>query len=324
LAEWFCEHGIGENRAALIEGDVILEAAIERPGELRAGSVVTGRLREIPIPGRRGLVEAGAHWLFVEPLPAQLTQGQEVRVEVTREAIAEPGHVKRAKGRITEDEEREGPSLAERLGRYRRLQPTGQDLFQQAGWGELIEEAVSGRIAFPGGELRMSLTPAMTLLDVDGWLPPEQLAVGGAEAAGQAIRRLDVTGSIGIDLPTLPKAERQRAAAALDAVLPQPFERTAVNGFGFLQLVRRRRRPSIPELLRDDPIGGAARMLLRQAERVPGAGARELIGAPAVIALLADRQDWRDELARRTGAAIRLRADPAATTWGGHVQAVPH
>src|SRR3546814_19771129 len=97
-------------------------------------------------------------------------------------------------------------------------------------------------IGFAGGALRISLTPAMTLIDIDGDLPPAELARTGAEAAGAAIRRLDITGSIGIDLPTMgSKAERQNAAEALDAALPPPFERTALNGFGFMQRSEARR-----------------------------------------------------------------------------------
>ena len=37
----------------------------------------------------------------------------------------------------------------------------------------------------------------------------------------------------------------------VDAILPQPFERTAVNGFGFLQIVRPRRHASLFELAAD-------------------------------------------------------------------------
>jgi hypothetical protein len=322
LAEWLYEEGIGENRAILVEDEEILVAAIELPGELRCGSVVAGRLARIAIPGRRGIVATGRGEVMVEPLPKALTEGQSVRVEIVREPIAEPGKAKFAKGRITDSEEKEGPSLAQRIGAPPPLRPIGPDRFHQAGWSELIDEALGTPIDFAGGELRMSLTPAMTLFDVDGFLPPFELAVGGAEAAALAIRRMDIGGSIGIDLPTLAsREERLRAAAALDAALPQPFERTAVNGFGFLQVVRRRERRSLPELIQWDEVGAAARGLLRTAERA--IGACELAAAPAVIARLRSSPDWLDTLARRIGGPVGLREEPGFTTWQNRVHARP-
>jgi hypothetical protein len=322
LAEWLYEEGIGENRAILVEDDEILVAAIELPGELRCGSVLTGRLVRIAIPGRRGIVATDQGEVMVEPLPAVLTEGQKVRVEIVREPIAEPGHPKFAKGRITEADEKEGPGLAQRIGSPRPLRPLGPDLFHECGWSELIDEALGEAIDFAGGELRMSLTPAMTLFDVDGFLPPVELAIAGAEAAASAIRRLDIGGSIGIDLPTVPSREdRLRAVAALDAVLPQPFERTAVNGFGFLQVIRRRERRSLPELIQWDPVGAAARDLLRTAER--GIGACELAAAPAVIARLRATPDWLETLARRIGGRIALREEPSFTTWQSRVHVKP-
>jgi hypothetical protein len=324
LAEWLYEAGIGEDRAILVEDGEILVAAIELPGEMRSGSVLGGRLAAIPIPGRRGIVETEQGPVMVEPLPPGLAEGRKVRVEIVREPIAEPGKPKFARGRITEAEEKEGPSLAERIGAPAPLGPHGPDRFEEAGWSELIDEALGGEIDFPGGELRMTLTPAMTLFDVDGFLPPVELAVAGGEAAAKAIRRLDIGGSIGIDLPTLPsRADRLRAVTALDAILPRPFERTAVNGFGFLQIVRRRERRSLPELLQWDEAGGAARALLRDAERHPGVGPRELVAAPAVIARLREKPDWLDALARRIGAPVALREEPRFTTWQGHVHAQP-
>ncbi|MEA3049250.1 MAG: hypothetical protein QOG84_1086 [Sphingomonadales bacterium] len=324
MAEWLYEAGIGENRAILVEGGEILMAAIELPGEMRCGSVLSGRLVAIPIPGRRGIVETEQRQVMVEPLPPSLTEGQSVRVEIVREPIAEPGSPKFAKGRITDAEEQEGLGLAERIGGPARLAPLDPDRFEEAGWSELIDEAIGEDIDFPGGKLRMSLTPAMTLFDVDGFLPPAELAIAGAEAAAKAIRRLDIGGSIGIDLPTMPsRADRLRAVAALDAVLPRPFERTAVNGFGFLQIVRRRERRSLPELLQWDESGGAARALLRRAERHQGVGPRELVAAPAVIARLREKPDWLEALARRIGAPVALREEPRLTTWQGHVHAQP-
>jgi hypothetical protein len=325
LAEWLYEEGIGENRAILVDGSNILEAEIELPGELRAGAVVEGRPTRILIPGRRGVVttEAGEE-ILVEPLPPALSQGRAARVEILREAIAEPGRPKMGKGRITDEPVREGATLAERISPCTRLRPHDPDRFEEAGWSELLEEALSGEIAFAGGALRMSLTPAMSLFDVDGSLPREALAIAGAEAAARAIRRFGIGGSIGIDLPTLPgRGERQRAAAAFDALLPPPFERTAVNGFGFLQVIRPRRRSSLPERLRLDPVDAAARALLRRAERHQGAGERTLVAAPAVAARIEANSAWMSELSRRLGAPVRLQAEPAFTTFAFDVRGLP-
>lgn len=322
MAEWLYEEGIGENRAILVEDEDIIAAAIELPGEVRCGSVLAGRLVHIAIPGRRGIVATDQGEVMVEPLPKGLTEGQKLRVEIVREPIAEPGKAKFAKGRITDAEEKEGPSLAERIGSPPPLRPLGPDLFYEAGWDEVIGESIEGVIDFGGGELRMSLTPAMTLFDVDGFLPPFELALAGAEAAAYAIRRLDIGGSIGIDLPTVAaREERLRIVAALDAVLPRPFERTAVNGFGFLQVVRRRERRSIPELIQWDAAGAAARDLLRTAERV--VGGCELAAAPEVIARLRAEPGWLETLARRIGGPVALREEPSFTTWRSHVHVKP-
>ncbi|HMJ93840.1 MAG TPA: ribonuclease [Allosphingosinicella sp.] len=321
MAEWLYEQGIGENRAILVEDGAIVEAAIELPGALSPGTIVEGRLTAILVPGRRGIVRIGSEEALIEPLPSGLTEGQRLKVEIVREAIGEEGRPKSARCRLSDADPRPGPGLTERIGAFSRHDGTGADRFEQAGWSELLEEAASGEIAFPGGALRMNLTPAMTLFDVDGALAPAELAAAGAEAAGRAIRRLGISGSIGIDLPTLAgRAERQRPAAALDAVLPQPFERTAVNGFGFLQVVRRRERASLPELLRSDPIGAAARALLRKAERAGGAGERILTAAPAVIARIEANPAWIAELERRTGAPAILRAEKGLAISAGHAQ----
>jgi hypothetical protein len=326
LAEWLIEEGIGETRAVLVEQGVIVEALIALPETVPVGSVLEGRLTRILVKGRRGLVAlASGEESILEGLPAHLTEGQTVRVEIVRDPIPEAGRAKRALCRFTEEALRSGPRLAERLTGAVAHRAPGSDRFEAAGWSELLEEAMSGEIAFPGGALRMSVTPAMTLFDVDGTLPPPALAVAGAEAAGHAIRRFGIGGSIGIDLPTLTsKAERQAAAAALDATLPPPFERTAVNGFGFLQVVRRRERVSLPELLQSDPVGAAARALLRRAEWSGGVGGRVIHAAPAVIARIEARPEWTAELARRVGAPVALRAEPDLAISGGHVHSRHH
>jgi len=325
LPRWIYEGGIGENRAILVENDQIIEAALEWGSGAQAGSVLEARLISIVIPGRRGIISlTGGEEGFLEPLPASLTEGRVLHVEVVREAIPEAGPAKLAKVRVSEAPLQQGPPLRERIGSSGfgviDARSGGDDSLERSGWSELLESAASGDIAFEGGALRMSLTPAMTLFDVDGFLPPAALATAGARAAGQAIRRFGITGSIGIDLPTLPsRTDRQAAAAALDAVLLQPFERTAVNGFGFLQVVRKRERASIPELLQGDPVGAAARALLRRAERTSGSGERTITAAPAVLQAI--REDWRGELERRIGAPVALRPDASLAISAGHVQA---
>lgn len=317
MGGWLSEEGIGEHRAVLIEGGVIVEALIELPGQHGPGAIVSAKLVKVQQPGRRGLVrlEDGAEALLT-PIPPGVTEGATLNVEIVREPLPETGRLKRAKVRPADASPRPASTLAARLSA--KPHPlTGPDLFEQAGWSELIESALTGAIAFPGGSLQMNLTPAMILFDVDGMLEPAALAIAGARAAGQAIRRFGLGGSIGIDLPTLAaKAERLAAAEALDAMLPQPFERTAVNGFGFLQVIRRRDRRSIPEIVQADPVGAAARALLRRAERA-GPGPLTLTAAPDLIARITP--EWRTALERRTGGALALREDAALAISAGHV-----
>ena len=302
MAEWLYEAGIGEDRAALVEQGRVVEAAIELPGRLRLGSVARARL--VDRTGRVRL-DDGVEALLA-PVPAGLTEGAALTVRITREAIPEPGRPKPPRAVAADEAPAPGPSLRDRIeGPHlvRTLLPHQPDLLEEAGWSELLDEAKRGEIAFPGGALRLSPTPAMTLFDVDGPPPLGVLALAGARAAARTIRRLGIGGSIGVDFPTLAgKAERQAVAAAIDAELPQPFERTAVNGFGFLQIVRSRPRASLPELLRADPVGAAARALLRRIEREPpGAPSRYRV-APATLARI-EAEGWDAELVRRTGRA---------------------
>lgn len=133
----------------------------------------------------------------------------------------------------------------------------------------------------------------MTVIDVDGALPPHALACQGAKAAAQAIRKFDIGGSTVIDLPSLSaRAERQSAAEAFDSGLPKPFERTAINGFGLLQLVRRRVRPSLLEYAQYEGPATAARALRATAEHVHGKGKRLIAAHPAIIAQFAAHAEW--------------------------------
>ncbi|SOB80849.1 hypothetical protein SAMN06297144_1268 [Sphingomonas guangdongensis] len=319
MAEWWVEHGIGETRAALIEGDRILEARVLPDGDLRAGTLIDARL-VVRWPDRnQGIVAWDGGEAIVAPLPAGVTQGALTRVEIVRPAIGETGKPKRARARPPRGEASPDPAVP---ADARVLRHTDTDVLEAAGWSELLEQAATGHVDFTGGSLDVALTSAMTLIDVDGTLAPAALALAGARAGAEAIRRLDLAGSIGMDLPDAgDKATRLAVAAVVDAAMPLPFERTAVNGFGFLQIVRPRRRRSLPELYAMERPLAEARALLRQAERATGAGERTLVAAPAVIAALEERPAWLQTLAARIGAPVALRADPARAISAGHVQA---
>ena len=322
MPEWLVERGIGETRAVLVEGGKIVEARIELDGSVPAGSIVEGRLTSVGSGGRNAVVaaEGGTEYLLPHGAPGA-TEGATISIEVTREAIPGSEPWKRALAKLTDRAIETLPPLAERLGGRAVAFPSVSDTLGTLGWNDLIDEARTGVVAFAGSELRISLTPAMTLIDVDGHLPPQELAVLGAGEAAKAIRRLDIGGSVGIDLPTASsKASRQDAAASIDATLTQPFERTAVNGFGFVQIVRPRLRASLVELARDRaPF--EARAFLRRATFEPP-GPRRLVAHPAVIAMLQARKDWIDTLARQLGGAVELRGDPALPMSGGYAEAL--
>jgi len=327
LPEWIVEKGIGERRAALVENGQIVEARIELDGTVPAGTILEARLVQTGNGGRNGIARAECGTDYLLPhVPKDIAEGAEFNIEVTRPALSGPEPWKRPLAKATRNERRRPQSMAERLRSaghpVRKLAfPAPRDELAELGWNELIDEARGGLVQFPGGSLGLFLTPAMALIDVDGTLSASELAIAGARAAAEAIRRLDIGGSIGIDLPTARGKEARSAAAdAIDAILPQPFERTAVNGFGFLQIVRPRRHASLLELAQDRP-AFEARALLRRAafER---AGPISLVAAPAVIAAIESKPTWIEQLARQVGGGVTLRADAKLPIHGGYAQAL--
>lgn len=300
MPEWVVEEGIGETRAALVENGEIIEARVRRDGVTPAGTILEAKLVAV---APRVTVEAGGEQFLLPRGVSGVSEGGRLVVEVTREALGGAEPWKRGLARRTDEEPRPAPSLADGVRG------------EIEGWDDLLEEARSGIIRFDGGELRIEPTAAMTMIDIDGWLVPDKLAQMGAWAAARAIRRLDIGGPVGIDFPT-PKDRDQRKAIdqILDDYLPKPFEKTAINGFGFVQVVRPRSRASLVELA-GDRAAFEARALLRLAER--STGAIEIAAHPAVVAAIGD--EWKASVERKVGGIVTLRADPKLTMSGGHV-----
>ncbi|WP_088309916.1 ribonuclease [Novosphingobium sp. B 225] len=318
MAEWLIERGIGEERALLVERDEVRAARLWWPGSLVSGQIETAVLIARRKGARRGSARfASGEEALVDGLPPEASEGTSLRLKVSRAALAERGRFKLAQARPTSEAERPAPGLAERTGgRVVPALPHGL-------WEEVVSDAWSGQFTFTGGSLTVSPTPAMTLIDVDGTLPPRELAMAAIPAIAGAVARLDLAGSIGIDFPTLSdKGDRRMVDHALDgALMDWPHERTAMNGFGFVQLVARLEHPSLLSLMAHDRAGAAARLLLRRAEAVREPGALLLTAHPAVRTKMLT--EWESELAKRTGRLLRWDEKPGLALDAAFAQAVP-
>jgi hypothetical protein len=304
LSEWLIERGIGETRAALVEDHEIVEARVRRDGVTPAGTTIEAKLVAV---APRVAVEAAGETFLLPRGVSGVSEGRSLFVEVTREALGGAEAWKRGLARVTDEAPRSAPPLAE--GKEARI----------PGWEDLLEEARSGLVSFNGGELRIEPTAAMTMIDVDGLLEPAKLAEVAAWAAARAIQRLDLGGPIGVDFPTTgDKASRREVDKILDDYLPRPFEKTAINGFGFVQVVRPRARASLIELARDRAPFEARALLRRIAFEPPGA--KRIVAHPTVAKVIEGRMDWLAALERQIGGAISLRVDANVPMSGGYAE----
>ncbi|MBA4045117.1 MAG: ribonuclease [Erythrobacter sp.] len=302
--EWLIETGIGETRALLVEGEQVLAAKVRWPGELGAGARVTGKLTAKLKGTRRGVatLDNGSEAL-VDHLPPTETEGQTLDLVITRAGFAERGRFKRAQARVAGDTASSSPASWPE-GRIVSHFPAGL-------WEDAWHAASSGSLDFPGGEILVSVTPAMTVIDIDGVGAPRDVALAAVPAIARALAWFDLGGNIGIDFPTLAaKEDRRFVDNALGAALDHwPHERTAMNGFGFVQLVARLEGPSLLHRFATSRTGMCARYALRVAERAEGHGpVLELRVHPALKAKL--KPEWLTELARHSGREVRVQTDP--------------
>lgn len=325
------EVGVGCVRALVVDGARAVEAFLEPEGEAAVGDVweapladVRGGAGAVMLPGGAAAVAAGA------------SEGARVAVRVVRAAVVERGRAKAARvelvgpaagGGGVASRVARGPGLEARLRArglvVERVGGPGVDALEDAGWSEVLEAARAGVVAFAGGALRFERTAAFEAVDVDGHLAPPALAVAAARAVADAVRLFDLGGSIVVDFPTVAdRAVRAAVGDVLDAALPPPFERTAMNGFGLVQIVRPRARPSLRDRVLGAPARSAALELLRRAGREAGPGAMRLVAHRAVVAVLEAEPAWLAALARAAGRAVDLASAPGRAIWDGDVETV--
>ena len=314
MPEWLIEQGIGETRFARVDEGAIVETRVLLDETIAAGTALRATLKR---SGKPAVAAVGDTEFLLPGGAPTFAEGQAITIEVTRERIPGAEPWKRPLARVREEEWRS----AELPSGETLALPAPADKLENSGWSDVLEEARSGLVRFDGGELHLFATPAMTLIDVDGTLPPTDLAVRAAREAAKAILRLGIGGSIGIDFPTVTgKAARTEVDRAIDSVLPKPFERTSLNGFGFLQIVRPRRHASLLELAQDRAPFEARALLRRVTFEDPGA--KRLVAHPAVVAVFEAKPEWLAALAKQIGGAVTLRADASVPIHGAYAEKV--
>lgn len=186
------------------------------------------------------------------------------------------------------------------------------------------ERGIIGEFVIDGGLLSIERTRAMTMIDIDGYKASHHVNLAAARAIPWLLRLYGIGGQVGIDfLASANKAERAEIDAELDkacATLGQ-YERTAVSGFGFAQLVLPRPGPSVIEILcgtgwKEPSIETQALMLLRDAANSSGFGARELVATADVIAQIERWPGQLQALRTQLGCAVTLRCDSSQTSYG--------
>ena len=309
LPEWLVERGIGETRAALVEDGEIVEA--RDPPRRRDHPPAPSSTRSCVAVAPQRTVEAGGEQYLLPRGRAGHQRGK---------PPADRGHPRSA-GRRGAVEARRLPAAPRKIRALPRRWPSGTPGQRSSGWDDLVEEARSGIVGFAGGELRIR-TDRGDDADRRRRLAGARRAGAdaGAWAAARAIRRLDIGGSIGIDLPTL----KGREAAAAGRFDPCRISALAVRADGGQRLRLRpdrpasRRRASLIELAADRAGVRGPR------PSPPGRRARSARSAwPRTLPwsrVLEGQPGWLDRLARQVGGAVTLRSDPSLAMSAGHAE----
>lgn len=311
MPDFYLQERLGEMRAAVVENSRLVEMHLSRDGDgLAAGARLPARLTSKM--GGRGLADAGGEALLVEPWPQGATEGASVTVEVTRAAWREHGRDRMAKARPTAMAPSPSPDLPSALRARGHVLKPGWPADVAGQWDDAFEQAALGHYPFGTGALQLMPTPAFVAVDVDGPGPGLSLAVPALKALAKLIRLWGLGGGIVIDLPaSADKAARTAAGEAFDAAMHgQNFERTAINGFGLMQIVRPRPGPSVLERARLDRAGTEAIEVLNRALAEPGTQPLRLKARSPVIRWLQARPHLLAELGQRRRRPIDLAVDP--------------
>ena len=249
--------------------------------------------------------------------PRASTEGAAPEIEVTREALGGAEPWKRPLARA----DRRCAAVRHPTLRGRELHfPAPADELEAAGWSDLLDEARSGidrlsgrraaRVADPGDDPdRRRRQPAA------GRAGDRRRARGRS----RAIRRHGIGGSIGIDLPTVDGKAARQAAADGGRRSSCPSRSSGPRSTASASCRSSGRAPT-PRCSSWPPTAPPSKPAPCSAGRRVEVGAIRLVAHPAVIAVLEQRPDWLDRLARRSAAPSTLRADPSLAISAGHAE----
>jgi ribonuclease E/ribonuclease G len=190
--------------------------------------------------------------------------------------------------------------------------------------GESLEQALERRVPLPGGgALIIEVTAAFVAIDIDsGGGAPLAANLAAVPEIARQLRLRGLAGHILIDIIPLKDRQAQaRLVAALRQAVaadPTPSHVVGVTPLGLIEMTRERRAPSLAEIMLDDtgPQRSAEtlgleglRAALRAAFERPQAKIA-LRAAPVVVAALLRNRGALDDVARRLGRPLPIRAAP--------------
>lgn len=322
LTEIWRDDAPGERRAAFVEHGNIMEIHIQRDALWALGECGAGRIDRKTPSGAYVIADDNSELLLRGKMG--LPEGARILFEVTREAIAEPGRHK-------------PPEIILREGVHEtlmgkdalwdaRMASLGQSV-TNASIAEGFDVAIAGQSQIGDVTISFQRTKAGLVFDIDGIGDAFAINMIAATEIARLLRLYQVGAMVLIDFVSMEsKAQRTQVAEAFDAASladPRPFERTAINGYGMMQVVRARPRPSILDHLFGTRIAALsdetqAYWLLRAVAESRGFGVRSVTARPEVATLLQSERwsAWRAAAVRLAGADMVVVADEKVTGYG--------
>ena len=323
LTDIYRDDAPGERRAAVVENGNIVEIHIQRDASWALGESGVGRIDRKTPSGTYVVADDGSTLL----LRSKINQpdGARISFEVTREAIAEPGRHKPPEI-LLRDSPHGDPLIGKDALWNARVASLGQSAVI-AFIADGFDVAIAGQSHVGDVTISFQRTKAGLVFDIDGIGDAFAINRIAATEIARLLRLYQIGAMVLIDFVSMEsKAQRTQIAEAFDAASladARPFERTAINGYGMMQVGRARARPAVLDPLVGTRIAALsdetqAYWLLRAVAQSTGFGTRTVTAQPEVATLLQSEQwaGWRAAAVRLAGADMVVVADEKATGYG--------